>query len=303
MFLPWLGPQGSKVGARRIDVALEAAREWIDGEAQWLRFDGEGWESARGSDPPQDWLGASNRATDAMPWSEVDRADTLWITDRALTPRAASWVASGGAAVDGIVGRRGDRLLAVQNGELIATGESDRVTVFVESSVPHELRDLTAAWGRERGVDFAETNSNVDLRVSTTPLRTGERLVRGGAWELRGTAAEAPAGRVLWRDASGAAALGVAPGELQLAFGDPLSIDGDRRALGLAWIEALESAVEPPAGSVSLAARRSAGAGGRERGAGPGPPPGTTPGALISWLALAACIAGALGLRPRDLRN
>jgi len=302
MFLPWRTESPVETGKRRIDVALARAQEWIAGAALWMRYDGEGFEQARGDEPPADWLLASNHSSEAMPWSGLDRADSLWVSDRELHPRGASWVASGGAAADGVVGRRDGRSVSVRAGELV-DGEPDPVSVSIDARVPHELRRLTEAWAGERGMRVLPSKQGAELVVHALPARAGKSAVRGNGWELSGVSAEAPSGRTLWRDANGAAVLTITSGELHLALGDPLVIEGDRRAFGLAWIEVLESSVLPPRGAVSIAARRSAGAGGEQRGAGPSLSTDSSPGPWASWLALAACLAAALGLRLRALRT
>jgi aerotolerance regulator-like protein len=302
MFLPWQPEDPNGSSERRIDVALARADEWISGPAQWMRFDGDAWQVVRGDRPPADWLRASNHDSESVPWSEVDRADSLWITDRVPEPRAASWVASGGARVDGLVGRRDGRLVTVLDGELVVDGVPDPARLSFDGGLPRELRRLTELWARERGMRSLPFGTESDLVIRVTPARDGTSVVRGPGWELTAAAAEAPTGRALWRDADGATVLAGSAGELQLALRDPLRLEGDRRALGVAWIDALEAHVAPPRGAVGLRARRAAGEGGAARGAGPGPPADSAPGTLVSWLALAAGLCAALGLRAGALR-
>ncbi|MCA8979490.1 MAG: hypothetical protein KDC14_05655, partial [Planctomycetes bacterium] len=213
MYLPWREEAQSAGEDRRIDVALRAAREWIDGPALWTRFDGAHWESVRGLEPPPDWLRATNRTTTAMPWSEVDRADALWVTDRAPESREASWCASGGAHVDGIVGRVDGRLVELRDGARIELGAASPVRLVLDASLPRELRGLSEAWARERGIELVA--SGADLRVGSGASREGARVVLGDGWQLSGAAAQEPAGEVLWRDREGAAALATRTGQLQ----------------------------------------------------------------------------------------
>lgn len=301
LFLPWRADGAEAGEQRRIDVALAAAREWIDGPALWMRFEDERWETERGVEPPAAWLRATNHPTAAPPWSEVDRADTLWITDRVPAAREASWSASGGERVDGVVGRRDGRLVSLLDGERVELGPASRVQLSVDPRLPRELAQLSASWARERGIALVEADA--DLRILTTTVRPGERVVSGEGWKLTGRAAEDARGRVLWRDAQGAAVLWTAPGELQLGMQGPCALEGDRRALGIAWIDALEAAAPPPPEAIPPLARRSAGAGGVRRGSGPGVAAGTEPGVLVTWLALAAALLGALGLRAGALRH
>lgn len=301
MFLPWSLTADRTSDQRRIDVALESAAQWIDGETLWMRFDGEEWEESRGSDPPADWLIAANLVMDELPWSEVDRADCLWITDRIPKPSAASFSASGGSAVDGWVGRRNGHRLFARGSELFESAEVDRARLFVADAVPRELRALTEAWSRERDVDLVGVEDAADLRLSVTQRGDGESSVFGTDWTLRGATCAEPTGRVIWRDEVGATVLAGTPGELRLALRDPVEWGGDRRRFGLAWIEILESHVRSPAGAVSLTGRRDAGPAGL--GLGPEAPlAASRPARLVSWMIAAAALAAALGLRSRALR-
>lgn len=302
MYLPWRGEGAPETTRRRLDVALDVAREWIEGPALWMRFDGERWEHASGVAPPAAWLRDSNRTTDSMPWSEVDRADTLWITDGAPQSHEASWIASGGDRVDGVVGRRNGRIASMRDGERIELGAPDRVRLALDARLPEALRGLCESWARERGAELVDVDADADATVRVTAPRSGERVVPGDGWSLTGRAAEEPVGRALWRDSAGDVALSAAPGTLRLALHEPLELEGDRRAFALDWLEALEASVLEPDGTVPLAARRSVGSGGRFRGAGPGPPLRTSPGVLVSWLALGAALLVGLGLRAGALR-
>jgi len=302
MFLPWSTPDGEVSGRLRIEVALDLARKSIDGPVLWRRFDGARWEEAPGDAPPEAWLQATNLVQETLPWSEEDRPDSLWVTDRAAEPRAAAWVASGGGAVDGLVGVRGVRRIEVRAGALVDAGPATARAYALSAELPELVVALTHAWAQERGL-VRRSGVPLALEVLGSARAEGERRVQLGGWTLTGRAAAAPRGTPVWRDTQGEVVLGTAPGRLELALTDPVRgttparVDGDRQAFALRWIDALEAAVLPRDGVVSLSERGDAGPGGSDPGTARFRDASLETAPIAVWLAILALSCAALGMR------
>ncbi len=317
VFLPWVASDGRADERTRLDVALDRALalQLDPAEREWRRYVDGAWERATGAAPPDAWRVAPARPAVAPPWSEVDARGTLFVSDRRVDATLASPVWSGGGAVEGLVGRRGDRALYWRGGALAAGESLPPLRVAIDPEVPRELATLTAAWARERGAEIVAEDADLAVRAAPggdgddgedsqdSKGSTGDAVrVRGASgWSWRGAARDLAVpgdARVLRRDERGAPRLVGTAGDLLLGLGEPFALDGDRRAAGLAWIAHLEDAVPPPAGAVALAARADAGEGGAVIGPDPAGRSAPRPGAPFAfWLTLGALACAAAAAR------
>jgi len=242
--------------ATRRARATELARAWLAEHAPGTRDDA--WIDHPGA------FGADD-----------DRADTLWVTDRAPDPppRHAGFVASGGPAVPGPItvdgatryDWDGERIVEVKDG-------APARRVEVTGALPEPIAGVLAAWAAGRGATIGAGAARPALLVSGRDQNsaTGADVAFGrDGWTARGklgAAAPAPAlapalaaGETWLADARGTAIVTSSPGRIDCALATMEDPSGDPAAFAVSWAALLDRAVLAPEGVVPLAGRVAAG--------------------------------------------
>lgn len=272
-------------GPTRYARAVALARTWIEGEGlgavAWTALVGGRWRTVSGSAPPARWAVLDEPEAE-LPFDALDRADHVWVTDRARPAQRAGLVASGGAAVPGSIGsvqRADGRRTLVFDGASVALEAGARAgACWIGPRVPVPIRAATAVWADVRGLALVDRAERADvLRVVGAPATAraaGSFALRGDGWTLAGPLAPlAPAGTLVARwtaDRSGAPAIGqpggsgvdavrAGRGRVQVAFGPEARLAGDAARFAVELASLCDRAARPPAGHVPLAERRAAG--------------------------------------------
>lgn len=251
---------------------------------------------ALGAGCPGDWSRAPRVAQPEPAWAAFDRLGTIWVTDR-VPEDPGQWaghVASGGAAVPGVIGTTrasGGAPAALHwSGEpaeaptAVEGGPSARVSI--DPSLPAPLADFVALWAADRGVtviDGAGGDAPVELTITQGPVgdsHSSDRVGRDG-WsalvktstaeptvpaEVEGVESDERGGAyrlVPWLfTEGGAAALSSGPGAIECGIVEFLTPPNDRAAFAVSIAALLDGAILPHPAVVSLSERRDAGGGG-----------------------------------------
>ncbi len=265
------------------------------------------------------WIAKNAPASRALAWidhaaafgPEEDRADTLWVTDRAPdpAPRRAGFVASGGPAVPGSIAVDGstrydwdgERIVEVKDG-------APARRVEVTSELPEPIAGVLAAWAAGRGASVGAGAGLAALVVSgrsRAPADGGDVECGRDGWTARGKLATA-ADRAMetWlADARGRALVTSSAGRIDCALATMDDPRGDPAAFAVSWAALFDRAVLPPEGVVALAEREDAGEERVEAPRGAAREAETRSPAWDAWLAGAAlaCVLLAL-LLARSVR-
>lgn len=243
-------------GSRR-DRAVALARAWLDQAQPGARVE---------------WIDRS------QPFGpEDDRADVLWITDRAPSPapKRAGFFASGGPAVPGPVAVDGTTRFDWDGGKIVAVehGAPPR-RAEVHGGIPAAIARVVEAWAGARGVELGAKGGERPVLV-VHGADPGSRESLGAfeagrdGWTAKGTAigaapssdAEGPLETWLADDLGGRgrALVTAGPGRLHCPW---ISLDetrGDPAAFAVSWAALLDRASLGPAGVVELLERAGAG--------------------------------------------
>ena len=202
MFLP--ADPALPDGERRIDRALAAAQDWLEGVAaggsrvvvRWRSVGPGGVDvKVEGAAPPSSLAEAPARPLPAPVWGRFSGPGVFHVTDRhpaARTPVAGAFC-SGGAAVPGPVAAGPEGLL-VWSGDPAAALEraplEAPLRVFVGEGVPAPLGALARLWAEERGYAVGGAAAGAALGL----VRAGA----GGAVASGGGGGALAAGREGW---------------------------------------------------------------------------------------------------------
>lgn len=301
-------PVAAGAAQTRYDLALERALEELerlDAGPEERRWTSSAGESARGATPPRAWAVAP---AVAAPELSAGRGDRIPISDR-LDPEGLSvtgGVASGGAAVPGIVADSGGRRVLWNGAALVDGGPSPSRRVRVDAGIAAELRELVELWCAERGLSVLDDGGEVALWIEVPPS-ADERSVRvlAEGWGLRGRARVAAAdGDAAWSALDGTpVAWSSGPGRLGVALTQVEAFEGGSAALALDWARWLDAHLLPAADVVPFAERQAAGAARTWSFRTPAAEAGTTQvadavPAPAAWLSLAALALALAALAP-----
>lgn len=316
--LPWIGDDGVARGTRFERAAERLAEELAEdaGPGDRIRWHlgVTSLESALEAAPP--FAAGELLASAEVDWIAWDRAGIWWLRSErpASRPAAASWVASGGAAVPGLVDRSAEASLH-WDGAALERLAPDEPAPALAVDVPAPWSDFAEAYGAARGLRVVAAGADpldaAVLHLSPIPAGDDLRGVRAGrdGWSIDysgPSGAPASDGTADWLVAGARTLVSWRPGEVRVASGQWSEPIGDPAAFALAAGRLLDRARLPAPGCAPLAARLDRGPAGVGRGA--AAPGGESRERLLAgWpagigalllAAAATAIASRSGLRP-----
>jgi len=264
--------------------------------------------------PPADWAAAPRAPRAALDWARHDAAGVVFLSDdaealAAAATRSAGWVASGGAAVPGPVGRRGALRVDWDGGALVEREDAQGAArVSIDRALDAELARFARVWTAARGllaVEDAPAPAACELALVVAPGAAGDELELGReGWSARarvlGSGCAAAAGCEPWLRASdGRVLVSRCPGRVEVALDGLRTPAEEAAAFAVSWGGLFDAALLPAPGVVTLDERRAARAGIREPLAPPTDPEIEQRAArwrAACFLAAAACVAAAFAL-------
>ncbi|MFT7667695.1 MAG: hypothetical protein ACI8X5_000378 [Planctomycetota bacterium] len=300
MFLPWDG-----VGGRsRYAIALAAALDWLDGNDALLEdrvWRTAGLRDVRASEPPKEWARRpSSHSPELAPPSTAQSVRLNWITDG--LPEGdrddVGYFASGGEAVFGAVGVRGDSYLEWDGAQLSEGKRAKQRSLNLDPRTPSQLQELARIWAEERGLRLDVSDLEAQLRITVTEEASPSRAeIDGDGWSMWVDTDSANSS-----DSTLSAYLRITPGQIDLAFAKILELRGDDAAFASQWSAIFDSALLPPAGVVPLRERLEVGSGSFQEPQATSPTVSDSgsenPYRLDAWFALFATLCACMAFCP-----
>ena len=317
MFLPVDSSAGAPL---RIAAALERALELCERQGvapaarEWRTCAWDGVHSANSARPPTEWLSNEWASAVTPPWSGLDSAGVLWISDcePPLEPLFAGLALSGAAPIPGVCADLGLDSWTFDGEQLRREPWGvGRAGVVLPENLPADVASLARLWARSRGLPVVAASAAACLTISPAGAGGAGQAGRLARESWASPASSSPSAQMegtrswaRFESGSGPPSAGVSwrPGKIFLAVSSLEGAAADPAAFALDWSQLFEAACLPDPALVPLAARLRAGPARSVEPAASVPGsrgPQRSLAALLSGLAGALVLAAlALGRRP-----